>query len=134
MAEEKPAAKGTIATVVATAAVTLAIGITAAAFGGYLVPGGTTNEKKTTEVTKPTLAEARAAAQPSAPKVVLVPVAPDSPSAPSISLPAHPAGEVLLAAYEPTGHHDGDDDDDHRGRKHRERQHEDVDDDHHDED
>ena len=40
MAEEKPAARGTIATVVATAAVTLAIGVTVAAFGGYMVPAG----------------------------------------------------------------------------------------------
>lgn len=129
-AEEKPAAKGTLATVVATAAVTLAIGITAAAFGGYLVPGRNVNEKVQAAVTEPAVAEARPATQPSAPNVVLVPVAPDSPRVPAITVPAQPADDVLLAAYEPTSADDGDDDDHHRGRKHRERQHEDDDDDH----
>ena len=127
--EEKPAAQGTSATVVATAAVTLAIGITVAAFGGYLVPRSDTTERVNTNVTEPGVSETRpAVAEPSAPNVVLVPVVPDAPTAPAITGPAQPAGEVL-AAY-PSGDHDDDDDDHHRGRKHRERKHEDDDDDH----
>ena len=101
---EKP--QGTFATVIATAAVTLAVGITAAALGGILLPGRAANEKA------------------AAPNVVFVPVAPDLPG-PSAS-PA-PADEVILAGYEPARDHDdrrhGHD---HRGRKHGH--------DHHDED
>jgi hypothetical protein len=81
-------------------------------------------------VTEPAVVVAGPAAKPSAPNVVLVPVAPDSPRVPAITVPAQSADEVLLAAYEPTRSHDGDDDDHHRGHKHRERQHEDDDDDH----
>lgn len=131
-AEEKPAAQGTTATVVATAAVTLAIGITAAALGGYLVPPREVTEKVKANVSEPALAEARRVEQPSAANVMLVPVAPDLPSAPAGALPA-PVDEVHLATYEPSGDHDGDHDDHHRGRKHGDREHED-DDDHHDED
>lgn len=130
-AEEKPAAQGTLATVVATAAVTLAIGITAAGFGGYLVPRGDANEKMKVDIADPAVAEARpTAAQPSAPNVVLVPIAPDSARAPATTVPAQSADEVLPAAYEPTGDHDRDDDGHHEGREHREREHEDDDDDH----
>ncbi len=132
-AEEKPAAQGPLAAVVATAAVTLAIGITVAALGGYLVPPGEANEKVNVEAAEPTAVEARPAApQPSAPTVVLVPIAPDTPRAPAAPLPAQPADEVLLAAHEPRGELDGDDDDHHEHRKHRGhrgREHEDDDDD-----
>lgn len=128
-AEEKSAARGTVATVVATASVTLAIGVTLAALGGYLVPAG--NKPQPAEVTEPTVAPPLAAASPSAPNVVLVPIAPDSARAPDTTAPAQPAPEVLLANYERTGDHDRDDDDDHspHGREHREREHEDGHDD-----
>src|SRR5512138_1259888 len=82
-AEQKEAAREKIATVVATAAVTLAVGVTAAALGGYLVPGGIGAKAPRAEVTPPT-----------PPNVVLVPVAPDSPSEPVM---AQPGPEVMLA-------------------------------------
>lgn len=125
--EEKSADRGTLATVIATAAVTLAIGVTAAALGGYLAPAGGT-QSKPAEVTEPMVAEAPPAARPSTPNVVLVPVAPDSPSDRVLTAPAEPAAEVTRARYERTGDHD-DDDDHHHGREHREREHEDDHDD-----
>ncbi len=107
--EEKTAAPATTATVVATAALTLAIGVTVAALGGYLVPAG--DGARTTPVTQTNAVEAQRAASPSGPSVVLVPVAPDA--RPDAPVPAEPP-EVLLAAYEPTKH----DDDDPRGKRH----------------
>lgn len=118
MATEEESAHRTIATVVATAAVTLSIGVTAAALGGYLVPagkGGGTTPEQATESSAVELP--RAAAPPDGPSVVLVPVAPDSPT---VSATPH---EVLLAAYEPTDHDEG-----HHG-KHRARDQEDEHDD-----
>ncbi len=127
-AEDNPSARTTIATVVATAAVTLAIGVTVAALGGYLVPASDRNKTKPAQSTEPMVVETRPAAQPSAPNVVLVPVAPDSRVESSATGPTRPAPETHLAAYEPTqrGEHDSDH---RRGRKHREREHEDDHDD-----
>ena len=110
-AEEKPVARGSVATVVATAAVTLAIGVTVAALGGYLVPAGNGGG----------VIEAPLASPPSAPGVVFVPVAPDP-----LAQPSEPAGapEVILAEHDRSEH----DDDDHHGRHH-DRDGEDDDDD-----
>lgn len=96
--QDKPAARGRIATVVATAAVTLAIGVTTAALGGYLAPATRAGETTTGPV-------------------VLVPVAPDP-----ATLPTPPAApEVVFAASEAA-----EDRDDHRHRRgDREREHED---------
>ena len=85
-ADDKTGARGTIATVVATVAVTLAMGVTAAALGGYLVPASDRNATKPAEVTEPTAVETRSAVEPSAPNVVLVPVAPDSQREPAITV------------------------------------------------
>jgi hypothetical protein len=117
-AEEKPA-RGTIATVVATAAVTLAIGVTAAALGGYLVPAGSGGGTTPEQAAEPSAVEPQRAAPPNAPSVVLVPVAPDSRAEPP-TMPAAPP-EVFLAAYEPTGHDDDDDDDHDEGHHGRHR-------------
>lgn len=117
--EEKTAAPRTIATVVATAALTLAIGVTAAGLGGYLVPAS--DGDTTTPVTEASAVEAQRAASPIGPSVVLVPVAPDArPDAPVAAEPP----EVLFAAYDPTN--------DHHGKpRHHDKHHED-DHDHHD--
>ena len=119
-AEEKPA-RGTIATVVATAAVTLAIGVTAAALGGYLVPAGRSGGPMPEQAAEPSAVEPQRAAPSNSPSVVLVPVAPDSRAEPPTVPAASP--EVLLAAYEPTDR-DDDHDEGHHSR-HRERDHED---------
>lgn len=131
-AEEKPVTRATMATVIATAAVTLAIGVTAAALGGYLVPAGAGNKASTEAVAETVPLETRPAPQPSAPNVVLVPVAPDSRGGspvPPANVPAPRAADVVFAAYQPSEH---DDDDHHRRGEHREdREHED---DHEDDD
>jgi hypothetical protein len=129
---EKHVARGTIATVVATAAVTLAVGVTGAALGGYLVPprnSDTTAATQSTETattekpsTKAAATEA-AAGQTSAnePGVVLVPVAPDGQWELTPSVPA--AQPRLTFAS-----HDGaDHDDHHRHRGHDRDEHEDDD-------
>lgn len=74
MTNEKDAPRGTIATVVATAAVTVAVGVTAASLGGYLVPLGQTEP---TTLQTGSAGRAVTAAPPETPTVVLVPVAAD---------------------------------------------------------
>lgn len=107
--EERPSSGGTIATVVATAALTLAIGVTVAALGGYLAPAGE-----------------RPAAGPPAP-VVFVPVTQDRPP-PDVPAPLEP--DTPLAAVDPAEREGGNDDDHHHGeRRHHEREHDHGDDD-----
>jgi hypothetical protein len=120
MSEDKSGSRATFATVVASAAVTVAVGITVAALGGYLVPtGGTKKMAEAREVTTTEMPLAR----PSPANVVLVPIAPDSTSAPAVTAPARPEPEVVLARHERRGEHEGDGDHRH-GREHREREHE----------
>jgi hypothetical protein len=108
-AEEKSHSRGTLATVVATAAVTLALGVTVAAFGGYLVP------QEGAAPPDPSSSPAAAATEASsASRVVLVPISPEPPALPA-SL-----DQGRLAAYQPAGGGDPErgeerDDDDDRG-------------------
>ncbi len=127
-AEEKPAARGTLATVVATAAVTLAIGVTAAALGGYLVPASDGKKTRPEQVAEPVPAETPPAAPSHPPSIVLVPVAQDPRGEPPAAVPSQPEPEMLLAANEPTKHGD-EEADHHQGRRHHEREHEDDHDD-----
>ncbi len=118
--EENPAPRRTIATVVATAAVTLAIGVTVAAVGGYLTPagGGRPEPRAAADPTPPTTRSTEPGGSSS---IVLVPITRDSRVEPPRTMSARPDTEVLLAAYERTEHHGEDDDNDqHRDRKHRE--------------
>lgn len=127
--EEKTTGRGTIAAVVATAAVTLAVGVTAAALGGYLAPARDYDQAAVAQASEPPVAEIPAAPRTVAPNVVLVPVAPNGRAVPSTTVPEPPEPEVLVAAYDPVeyGHDDDDDDDDdhHRGRRHHEDDHDD---------
>lgn len=128
-AEEKPAPRGTIATVVATAAVTLAIGVTVAGLGGYLAPAGG-DQPKPLAVAAPAPPTTIPAPE-SSPSVVLVPITPELRAEMPRTSAARPDTEVLLAAYEPAEHDGEDDDDDH----HRDRGHHERDDEHdHDDD
>ncbi|MEZ4220407.1 MAG: hypothetical protein R3B13_05705 [Polyangiaceae bacterium] len=69
--------RATVATVVATAAVTIAIGVTAAGLGGYIVPAADQGSPTSTEnATQPTN---QSTAPSAATNVVLVPVTPDVP-------------------------------------------------------
>ncbi len=113
-AEERPAVRGTIPIVIATAAVTLAIGVTVAAVSGYLAPAGNGGRTPPEQTGEPSAVEAQRTAPPSGPSIVLVPVAPDVREERAV-----PAGssEVLLAAYQPADH----DDDDPQGGDRRER-------------
>ena len=115
--DEKTAARSSVATVVATAAVTLAIGVTVAALGGYLVPASDGARTTPEQVIGTTAVEAQRAAPPSDPSVILVPVVPDPRAEPPAPDPSEPP-EVLFAAYEPTAN------DEHRD-KHRDKRHED---------
>jgi hypothetical protein len=118
-AEDKSASRGTIATVVATAAVTLALGVTGAALGGYLVPpsGGAPPEQAAPSASSSASSPAseQGAEGSSAPRVVLVPIAPAALASPE-GAPAT-RGEGLQAAYRPAGGddatagYDGDGDD-----------------------
>jgi hypothetical protein len=125
-AEQKTAARGRIATVVATAAVTLAVGVTAAALGGYLVPArdSSSNTIVATQAMDRAVIETPAAPQTSAPNpsVVLVPVAPDGRSEPPATVPAPQKPELVFASYDTADH-----DDHHRGRGHDRHEHEDDD-------
>lgn len=112
-AEDTPAARSTLATVVATAAVTLALGVTAAALGGYLTP------QRAAAPSADEVASAPADAGTAPPAVVLVPVRPEA-TVPT----AAPADTTALALAEGEvrgGHDDDEDDDDERhghGRHH----------------
>ncbi|MEZ4446337.1 MAG: hypothetical protein R3B72_45080 [Polyangiaceae bacterium] len=117
MTRESNGSRSAIPIVVATASVTLAIGVTAAALGGYLVPNRPEGERPSA----PSIVE-QPASSPSG--VVLVPIVPDAPPEPPIVLPPAPEPEgIVTAIYEPEHHHD----DEHHGR--RARRHEDDDDD-----
>lgn len=128
--EERTGARGTIATVVATAAVTLAIGVTAAALGGYLVPDRSTGALKAEQAATPATVETAPASQPAVAGVVLVPVAPDSPREPLVAARSQPDPEVFSDAYAPSERGGGGDH--HRRRDHREDEDDDEDD--HDDD
>jgi hypothetical protein len=123
-AEEKTAARGRIATVVATAAGTLAVGVTAAALGGYLVPARDSSTTMATQPRQQTVIETPAAPQASAltSNIVLVPVAPDGRSEPPATVPAPQQPELIFARYDTA-----DRDDHHRGRGHDRHEHEDDD-------
>lgn len=132
-AEDKPATPGTIATVIATAAVTLAVGVTTAALSGYLTP------PRDAQV-QPVAAPPETEPTPQSPSVVLVPVSPEprqpGPAEQPPAVPqALPDPEVIFAAHEPAkfddhDNHDDHDDDHHRrdrGHHERERDHDDDD-------
>ena len=108
--EDKPA-PGTIAIVVATAAVTLAIGITAAALTGYYVPSPVA-EPRPQRIIEGTSSQSSAALQPTAPSVVLVPIAPNAQPeavlAATVESPRRPAERD----YDRSERHEEDDDDD----------------------
>ncbi|MEZ4446216.1 MAG: hypothetical protein R3B72_44475 [Polyangiaceae bacterium] len=97
--DENRDARGTVATVVATAAVTVALGVTAAALGGYLVPMRDGDEPDVAPASEPVLAEAPPAAQSGPPNVVFVPVAPDGTGEPALTPPALPEPDVRFAVY-----------------------------------
>lgn len=113
-AEQKIPLRRTIATVVATTAVTLAIGVTAAALGGYLVAVGDGDTTMPKQVAEMSVVEAPRATPPNGPSVVLVPIAPDP--RPERTVP-------VLAANEPK-HHDK-----HHDHHHHQDDHDDDDDD-----
>jgi hypothetical protein len=122
-AEEKTAARGRVATVVATAAVTVAVGVTAAALGGYLVPASDRNttvarqaREQTTVIERPAVSQTSALNS----SVVLVPVAPDGRSQ-AAPLPAPQEPELIFARYDTA------DEDHQRGRGHERHEQEDDD-------
>jgi hypothetical protein len=122
-AQEETGSRRTLPTVVATASLTLALGVTLAALGGYLTPTRSTETAPKAGV--PTVTEAPTGAPAPSPAVVLVPVRETSPTACSSVFP-----EALPAAYRPPHEDDDDDDSDQtRGRTHHERQREHDDDD-----
>jgi hypothetical protein len=127
VAQEETGSRRTFPTVVATASLTLALGVTLAALGGYLMP---TRRIATAPPTAgvPTVMDTGTGAQAPSPAVVLVPVREASPSVCS-SFPG-----AVPAAYRPhEDERDDDDEDDHpyrAARTHhgREREHDDDDD------
>lgn len=85
MSDEKSSNRAPWATILSTAAVTVAVGVTVAALGGYLVPARDRPEPAA-ELADP-VAPAAATEPPPPPasspaNIVLVPVAPDTPAAP----------------------------------------------------
>lgn len=124
MSEDKSSRRATLATIIATAAVTVAVGVTAAALGGYLVPA---RDQASRSAAAPGPSESLDAIEPqptAPPNLVLVPVAPDLPAANPVE--PEPAPALVLASHETRereehrgrdrGHHeepdDGDDHDD----------------------
>jgi hypothetical protein len=118
--DDKPTLRGPVATVIATAAATIAIGVTTAALAGYLVPERDRDAMIAAQPSEPAVTEAPPASPALAPSVVLVPVAPDVRGGPSDAVPTPPVEEprVVFAADFETGE---DGDDDHHHRKHHER-------------
>lgn len=119
MSEQTSNRGGTLATVLATAAVTVAVGITAASMGGYLMPP---QEASTAETAAPAIAnESLPAPSPSATNgVVLVPVAPDGPAVDPAAAPPDSvfADDAPQLDYERAGrrserHSEWDEEDDH---------------------
>lgn len=110
MSEDRSSSRATWATVIATAAVTVAVGVTAAALGGYITPARDPAAQLSSSPDQP--ASPTTGAPQSAPSgganVVLVPIAPDVPAANPVA--AEPAFELLsYEAREPEVH---------RGRSH----------------
>lgn len=99
MPEEKSSSRATLATVIATAALTIAVGVTAAALGGYIVPA---RDRASLTAAPPGNPESPEATEPqptavsSGANVVLVPVAPDVPAAAPVAAELEP----VLANYE----------------------------------
>lgn len=106
--KEKPTAPAALAIVVATAAVTLAIGVTAAGLGGYLVPspGGPTPSAEVETV--PTTLESAPTPELVSSSVVLVPVAPDSQLPPPVAAPTRPEPDARVVLANDPGEYDDD--------------------------
>lgn len=98
MPEEKSSSRATLSTVIATAAVTVAVGVTAAALGGYIVPARDQASLSAAAPgnESPNATEPQPAVPSSEANVVLVPVAPDMPAANLVE--AEPG--LVLARYE----------------------------------
>ena len=99
MPEEKSSSRATFSTVIATAAVTVAVGVTAAALGGYIVPArdqASLSAAAPGNEESPNATEPQPAVPSSGANVVLVPVAPDMPAA----NPVEAEPELVLARYE----------------------------------
>jgi hypothetical protein len=117
-AKDNPSGRGITAIVVATAAVTLAIGVTVAALGGYLAPlPGSLSEQVTPLESPIDVVDSNTGS----PAVVLVPVTAQPPVEPSRGLqPGWAEPEPILAAQVPARYEDDDDEDhEHRARGHR---------------
>jgi hypothetical protein len=126
MPEDKSSSRATLATVIATAAVTVAVGVTAAALAGYIVPArdrASLTAASPGNEERPNAAEPQPAARSSGASVVLVPVAPDMPAAPTLE--AEP--DLVLAVDEAQEREE------HRGRS-RDHRHEHEHGDEHDDD
>jgi hypothetical protein len=121
--EDKTNLRGPVATVIATAAATIAIGVTTAALAGYLVPERDRGATIAAQPNEPTVTEAPTASPAIAPSVVLVPVAPDGRGDPPDAAPTPQEEPRVVFAADET-FEDGDDDHHHR-RKHHERDDED---------
>ena len=116
--EDKSPSRERMATVVATAAVTLAIGVTVAALAGYLVPARPSGPSGTTPAVIPATVEAPRPPATAAPDVVLVPLVPDSQAEPLALNPTQAEPERRLATND-----EGElwkDDEHHRAREHHE--------------
>lgn len=126
MPEREPTSRATFATVVATAAVTVAVGVTAAALGGYIVPArdlqALAAEAPGSQASPDTHAPP-SNANPSAPSVVFVPVAPDAPAAGG----GADEPEWMVADYEVPTHEER-----HGSARYRHDEDEEEDEDHHD--
>lgn len=110
-----------IATIVATAAVTLAIGVTIAALTGHLAPRPAVSHRVTQQPTTAVAATERAELPaPTAPNVVLVPVSKAGPAAGPAVMPVMSAAPPDIRVRHRD--HDNDDDD---GYRRREREHDD---------
>ena len=139
---DHPSARATVATVAATAAVTVAIGVTAAALGGYLTLPRTGGSREVGTVAPAAAFEgaldAQAAVSEStvsaptpqgvSPRVVLVPIVRDAQRETAADPPGQRELEPLFAVYEPS-EHERVDDDHHRRSEHHHRPHEHDDDD-----
>ncbi len=125
MTEDKSRGRGTLVTVVATAALTVAVGVTAAALGGYIVPVG---DRVSPTAVAPGNADAPNTTAPTGTSVgasvVLVPVAPDVPA----ENPVGAEPELVLATHEAR------DGDEHGSRSRRDHHDEHEDEDDHDDD
>lgn len=101
--QEKTQQRTTLATIITTAAVTLALGVTVAALGGYLRPPEPPPESAQLETQPP---------KKPAPDVVLVPVTPHQPAEPQVYFAAERPGEAARYHGE-AGDRDDDEDSEH---------------------